>query len=159
MVAVNKLSSEKLLDLYEPSCHALFILTFTFLCCRGGFFSLLIECCFFIVIIYLSLWQQPNFKQKFVALLKRFKVTDEVSVKRIFIFRLTTSWILSHNEAILSVLSILTLQGCCHSVHDQTDVMDVGVAFPWLLYNYSQLINQSPVSLYGLLPLILKCTI
>lgn len=29
------------------------------------------------------LFQQPNFKQKFVALLKRFKVTDEVSVKNI----------------------------------------------------------------------------
>lgn len=31
------------------------------------------------------LLQQPNFKQKFVALLKRFKVTDEVSVKRIIV--------------------------------------------------------------------------
>uniref|UniRef100_A0A8C9Z264 Phosphofurin acidic cluster sorting protein 2-like n=1 Tax=Sander lucioperca TaxID=283035 RepID=A0A8C9Z264_SANLU len=30
-----------------------------------------------------SMTRQPNFKQKFVALLKRFKVTDEVSVKRI----------------------------------------------------------------------------
>lgn len=29
------------------------------------------------------LLQQPNFKQKFVALLKRFKVTDEVSAKNI----------------------------------------------------------------------------
>lgn len=37
----------------------------------------------FFLFLYLHLFgllsQQPNFKQKFVALLKRFKVTDEVS--------------------------------------------------------------------------------
>lgn len=59
-------------DKPEPGCHA--YLTVTVISFSGGSFSH--NCMFFFL-------QQPNFKQKFVALLKRFKVTDEVSVERI----------------------------------------------------------------------------
>lgn len=36
-----------------------------------------------VLFLFFFLFQQPNFKQKFVALLKRFKVTDEVSDRMI----------------------------------------------------------------------------
>lgn len=75
----------------EPSCHAYLILTFSFLSLfpfnpgTEGLFSL--NWMWFL--IYFFLWQQPNFKQKFVALLKRFKVTDEVSVRCFIQFQMS----------------------------------------------------------------------
>lgn len=37
----------------------------------------------FFTLLLFSVIQQPNFKQKFVALLKRFKVSDEVGTQHI----------------------------------------------------------------------------
>lgn len=60
-------------DKPKPSCHGYLVMTAT----------LLLKACFypntFFSFSFIFMFQQPNFKQKFVALLKRFKVTDEVS--------------------------------------------------------------------------------
>lgn len=56
-----------------------------------------------------SVFQQPNFKQKFVALLKRFKVTDEVCTQHCVVLRRKRS---AHNHCDYYRLPCLTCEGC-----------------------------------------------